>query len=93
MKTKPLYSYLLISWMAFVALFFALPLSAAELKWNGFIAQGVQQADGSNFVNQDGDVSLALTEIGINGRWNFDEHVSVNGQAYFIAKPIDDKDI
>jgi hypothetical protein len=39
-------------------------VSAKSLKINGFVAQGIIQAKKSNFVTDDGDVSLKLTEVG-----------------------------
>lgn len=63
-----------------------IPVSAwaDDLKWHGFIAQGVIQADGSNFVNDDGDVSLRLTELGLNASYRINSDFRVAGQAVYI---------
>lgn len=72
-----------------VVAFFALTLcghvSASEpLVIKGFIAQGVQQASESNFINEDGDVSVAMTEIGLNARYPISQNLSINGQLVYI---------
>ena len=59
-------------------------MAADNFHFNGFIAQGVQQAKDTNFVDQDGDVSFALTEIGINARWQFNDRWSANGQLVYL---------
>lgn len=59
-------------------------MAADSFHFNGFIAQGIQQADQTQFVDYDGDVSFALTEIGINGRWQLDDRFSLNGQVVYL---------
>lgn len=51
---------------------------------NGFIAQGVQRASNTNFVNNDGDVSFNLTEIGLNGRYFINDRLTANGQVVYL---------
>ncbi|MBT0586758.1 TonB-dependent receptor [Alteromonas oceanisediminis] len=58
--------------------------NSADFTYNGFIAQGVQRAANSNFVHDEGDVSFALTEIGLNGRYQFSDTVSLNGQVVYL---------
>ncbi|MDM7859269.1 TonB-dependent receptor [Alteromonas sp. ASW11-36] len=70
--------------MVVFILFHAASSFADELQWNGFIAQGVQRAEGSNFINDDGDLSFALTEVGINGRIGITDHISANGQVVYL---------
>ena len=59
-------------------------LNAGSLKINGFVAQGVIQAKDSNFVNDDGDVSLKLTEMGVNGSYRIDSKLRVAGQVVYL---------
>ncbi|WP_100657594.1 hypothetical protein [Alteromonas flava] len=61
-------------------------LALAQENWsiNGFVAQGIQQASKTNFVSSDGDLSFALTEIGVNGRYAIDEDLSLNAQAVYL---------
>lgn len=55
-----------------------------KIKWHGFAAQGIIQAEGSNFVNNDGDVSLELTEIGLNASYRINRHFRVAGQGVYL---------
>lgn len=70
--------------VALIALFCKPLMAVNNVHVNGFISQGIQQAQQTNFVNQDGDVSFELTEIGINGGWQFDEQLGVNGQVVYL---------
>lgn len=68
----------------FVAILAQSTIAAENFHFNGFISQGVQQADQTNFVSDDGDPSFSLTEIGINARWQFDDRFSLNGQLVYL---------
>jgi hypothetical protein len=59
-------------------------LDAASLKINGFVAQGIIQANDSNFVTDDGDVSLKLTELGVNSTYRISPSFRVAGQAVYL---------
>lgn len=59
-------------------------LDAEPLKINGFIAQGIVQAQDSNFVTDDGDVSVKLTEIGVNSAYRINPSFRVAGQAVYL---------
>jgi hypothetical protein len=59
-------------------------LHAKSLKINGFIAQGIIQAADSNFVENDGDVSIKLTEVGVNSSYRINPSFRVAGQAVYL---------
>jgi hypothetical protein len=59
-------------------------LDAESLKINGFFAQGIVQAKDSNFVTDDGDVSLNLTEVGVNIAYRINPSFRVAGQAVYL---------
>ena len=59
-------------------------LNAESLKINGFVAQGIIQARNSNFVTNDGDVSLKLTEVGISSAYRINPAFRVAGQAVYL---------
>jgi hypothetical protein len=59
-------------------------VAAELLKLNGFVAQGITQAKGSNFVTDDGDVSLKLTEVGVNSTYRINPSFRVAGQAVYL---------
>ena len=58
--------------------------SSEHLKVHGFLAQGVIQAADSNFVNDDRDVSLELTEVGINASYRLNSSLRVAGQGVYV---------
>ena len=49
-------------------------------RWHGFVSQGLMQARHSNFVTDDGEISTALTELGINGSYQLSPSLRVAGQ-------------
>ena len=59
-------------------------VSAKDLNVHGFVAQGLIQADGSNFVNFDGDVSAELTELGISASYKISPTLRLSGQAVYL---------
>jgi hypothetical protein len=59
-------------------------VDAESIKINGFVAQGVIQAKDSNFVNDDGDVSVKLTEIGVNSSYRINPSFRMAGQAVYL---------
>lgn len=60
------------------------PGHATDIQWHGFIAQGAIQADKSNFINQTGDPSLALTEIGLNTLVQLNPRWRLAGQVVYL---------
>lgn len=58
--------------------------NAEELKIHGFVAQGLIQAQDSNFVQDDGEVSLKLTELGINASYKINNQLRVAGQGVYL---------
>ena len=70
--------------LSFALFFQVFQLKAAEVKVNGFVAQGIIQAKDSNFVNDDGDVSAKLTEIGINSSYRINSSFRLAGQAVYL---------
>jgi len=68
-----------------VPLLFCMPtLHADPLSVHGFIAQGLTQAKNSNAVNNDGDVSTELTEVGVNAKWTLYPKIKVAGQVVYL---------
>lgn len=57
---------------------------AEDIKWRGFASQGIVQADNSNFVDDDKDISFRLTELGINASYKFNSKLRVAGQAVYL---------
>lgn len=65
----------------------SLPRANADnenLAIHGFIAQGLIQSKDSDFVNDDNDFSLKLTEVGINASYQLSDKFRVAGQAVYL---------
>lgn len=62
------------------------PVNAAEEEINihGFIAQGIIDVNGSDYVSDDQDISFELTEIGLNASYQFSPDLRVAGQAVYL---------
>jgi hypothetical protein len=58
--------------------------ASESFKINGFVAQGLIQANDSNFVTDDGDMSLKLTEVGINTAYRINPSFRMAGQAVYL---------
>jgi len=58
--------------------------SAKAFKIHGFVAQGAIDADNSNFVNDDGELSFELTEIGLNTSYKFSDNFRFAAQAVYL---------
>ena len=67
-----------------ILMLLALPVCADELKIHGFVAQGIIQADDSNFVEDNGDVSFKLTEVGINASYKLNNQLRIAGQGVYL---------
>ena len=59
-------------------------VKAETLNWNGFVSQGLIQAQDSNFVNSDGDLSFELTEIGLNASYRLNQNLRLAGQVVYL---------
>lgn len=55
-----------------------------KLQLHGFIAQGLVNVNGSDFVNDSGDITTELTEIGINASYQFTPTLRFAGQAVYL---------
>ncbi len=66
-----------------------LSVNAAEVKneslqVHGFVAQGLIDANNSNYINSDETISSELTEIGINASYQLNNNFRVAGQAVYL---------
>tara|TARA_R110000737_G_scaffold144003_2_gene174318 strand:- start:2433 stop:3662 length:1230 start_codon:yes stop_codon:yes gene_type:complete len=64
-------------------------LSAAEvnnekLQVHGFVAQGLVNANNSNYINDDESISLELTEVGLNASYQLNNDFRIAGQAVYL---------
>lgn len=59
-------------------------LGAAELAWHGFMAQGVSRSQHSGFINNSGDWSAELTELGLNGHLSISPALRLAGQLVYL---------
>ncbi len=55
-----------------------------DFHYHGFIAQGLIDVDGSNFVNDNGNLSTELTELGINGSYQLNTSLRLAGQVVYL---------
>jgi len=64
----------------------AFDIEAAEqdFQFHGFIAQGMIDVDGSDFVNDDGSLSPKLTEVGINASYQLNSKLRLAGQVVYL---------
>lgn len=58
--------------------------AAERWHWHGFLSQGLLQASDSNFVNNDGELSTALTEFGLNGSYQLSTDWRLSGQLMYL---------
>ena len=71
--------------LLFAVLLCASPvLGAAELAWHGFMAQGVSRSQHSGFINNSGDWSAELTELGLNGHLSISPALRLAGQLVYL---------
>ncbi|MBU2979846.1 hypothetical protein KO501_16570 [Alteromonas sp. C1M14] len=59
-------------------------LAESSFSWHGFIAQGVNQSIGSDFISEDDEISFDLTEIGLNMRYDINSSLAVVGQGVYL---------
>ena len=55
-----------------------------SLHFHGFVAQGIINANNSNFINDDESTSLELTEIGVNASYKIADDFRVAGQVVYL---------
>ncbi len=58
--------------------------NAKNLQLHGFIAQGIIDVNGSDFVNDDGELSTELTEIGVNASYQLSSNFRLAGQVVYL---------
>ena len=65
---------------------FSINVEAAEqdFQFHGFIAQGLIDVDGSNFVNDDRSLSPELTEVGLNASYQLSSNFRLAGQVVYL---------
>ncbi len=63
----------------------AMPLALAQsISWHGYVSQGVTQSVDSHFITDDNAVTLDLTEVGFNGRYQFTPSIALVGQVVYL---------
>lgn len=70
--------------LALLLLSFGVTAYAQDTSWHGYVSQGVTQSVDSNFITDNNDISMELTEIGLNGRIDINPSVSVVGQVVYL---------
>jgi hypothetical protein len=55
-----------------------------DFQLHGFISQGLIDVDGSDFVNDDGELSAELTEIGLNASYQLGNQFRLAGQVVYL---------
>ncbi|PKH89500.1 hypothetical protein [Colwellia sp. Bg11-28] len=58
--------------------------NSQDFQLHGFISQGLINVDGSDFVNDDGDLSAELTEIGLNASYQLSDKFRLAGQVVYL---------
>ncbi|MGL1957279.1 MAG: hypothetical protein OCD00_08185 [Colwellia sp.] len=61
-----------------------LKASERDFQLHGFIAQGVIDVNGSNFVNDDESPSTELTELGLNASYQLNSTLRLAGQVVYL---------
>ena len=55
-----------------------------DFQFHGFISQGIIDVNGSDFVNDDGELSTELTEIGLNASYQLSDKFRLAGQVVYL---------
>ncbi|PKG86204.1 hypothetical protein CXF85_00355 [Colwellia sp. 75C3] len=58
--------------------------NSQDFQLHGFISQGVIDVNGSDFVNDDGELSTELTEIGLNASYQLSDQFRLAGQVVYL---------
>lgn len=69
---------------AFILCSVLAPAHAAEIQWQGFIAQGLIKTTDDSFVEFNDDISAHLTEVGINTRFRLAPALRVAAQVVYL---------
>ncbi|QOL26677.1 hypothetical protein LP316_05090 [Thalassotalea sp. LPB0316] len=59
-------------------------VAADDLQWHGFVSQGLIQAEDSTYINDDGDISPELTEVGLNFSYQISQRLRLAAQGVYI---------
>lgn len=59
-------------------------VKSEPLQVHGFVAQGIIDANDSNYINDDESVSLELTEVGVNASYQLNDDFRIAGQAVYL---------
>jgi hypothetical protein len=57
---------------------------AKKFSVHGFLSQGIIDVDGSDFVNDDGELSAELTELGLNASYQLNEDFRFAAQVVYL---------
>ncbi|MFQ3276411.1 MAG: hypothetical protein ACI9VO_000421 [Colwellia sp.] len=58
--------------------------NSQDFQFHGFISQGIIDVNGSDFVNDDGELSTELTEIGLNASYQLSDDFRLAGQVVYL---------
>ena len=58
--------------------------NSQDFQLHGFISQGIIDVNGSDFVNDDGELSTELTEIGLNISYQLTNNFRLAGQVVYL---------
>ncbi len=58
--------------------------STQQFQLHGFLSQGVIDVNGSDFVNDDGELSTELTELGLNASYQFNDKFRFAAQLVYL---------
>jgi len=58
--------------------------TSQDFQLHGFISQGLIDVDGSDFVNDDGELSAELTEVGLNASYQLSNKFRLAGQVVYL---------
>lgn len=83
LKRSPYYASL-CCWLILATNVSATQINTENLQVHGFVAQGVAKASNSNYINDDENISLELTEIGLNASYQLTDDFRIAGQAVYL---------
>ena len=83
---KPIVSQTLLATIGALVLTMATSWAkpARDLQVHGFISQGVAKSSGSDFVNDEQDISHELTEVGVNASYQINDNLRLAAQAVYL---------
>lgn len=74
----------LVLFTSFYLLVVQVEASDQDFQYHGFVAQGLIDVNGSDFVNDDGSISPKLTEVGINASYELSSNLRLAGQVVYL---------